>query len=168
MEEEVIIEKTNKHPRKPIEPNVWLSLLVALLTLITLVDFLYVFEKLLAVLIIYFCSKYQFQSDYWGSNEDAIQPIISAKRFRFFLIISVSISLVLAVFSDSIVDRYFSPSKLTLYYATEDFHLYEEATVTIKKFGMDGFGKYKVEIFWDGSTGAILKEGEDGSIILQR
>jgi hypothetical protein len=168
MEQEGSLENTDRKNRKLIEPNIWLSILLVLLILLTFVDFLYVFEKLIAILVIYVCSKYLFQSDYWGSNEDAIHPIISAKRFRFFLILSVSISLVLAVFSESIVDRYFSPSKLTLYYATEDFHFYEEATVTIKKFGMDGFGKYKAEIFWEGFNDAKLMEDEDGRIVLQR
>ncbi len=136
-----------------------LILIIGLMPSLWYIDYLFFVEKILILISLFVLSLFvplyvsQFENK---SLRDSIKRIYLSSYITFYLFI------ILTSFSnsgdDSVFDRHFSFKTMTLYYAVEDFHFYEEAQVKIKKMGFAGFGIQESLFFSNGCTGCILQE----------
>lgn len=136
-----------------------LFLIFSLMPSLWYIDYLYFVEKILILISLFVLSL--FIPLYVTHFENkSLRDLI--KRIYLTGYVTIYLFIILTSFSnsgdDSVFDRHFSFKTMTIYYAVEDFHFYEEAQVKIKKMGFAGFGIQESLFFSNGCTGCILQE----------
>ena len=131
-------------PKNPAKAG-WLFLGVSVLLVYT--DLLYASEKLLILFVFFaFIPAFYVKEDFQHFSTPQRRAFKTGYVLTSLLTFLLLLGQAVAFAGGGLADRRFKWSELTLYYAIEESHFYEEAYVTFGKIGFSGIKSNRVFI----------------------